>query len=256
MSFIRKLIIVLVGISLALLVTVLLLSPDTIYSLAFSIRETSVLIRLPVAILIDVLVLIILIVLVRSEGASTPSGGLKVKAQGAITDVSIESARDRILRAVRAVPDVISAQGEVKAVRGKADVDLDVLVSRESINLPEKQKEIDRALRQVINKQLGLQMSGKPRVHIRMDDEPSAQLTPDPALPPAVAVPVAIPEATPVVSTEAPVIVPAVSAPEAEAAKSDTSLIQQNETEVKADEAIAYPGTMNLRADSEENDKH
>jgi hypothetical protein len=182
---------------------VLLLVPDAIAQFAFNLSATSALIRLPAAILIDALVLVIVVVLVRSERNSRPATGLIVKAQGAIADVSIESARERILRAVRAVPDVLSAETDIKAVRGKADVDLEVAVSRESVNLPEKQREIDRALRQVVSKQLGLQLAGKPRVHLRMSDEAPAIPEPPPSLPSLVPEPVkletpaAVPEPTP-----------------------------------------------------------
>lgn len=226
MSFVRKLIIVLVGVSLGLLVTVLLINPATIRALAESLETTSLLIRLPLVILIDVVILGIIVVLVRSERQVRANDALIVKAQGVHADVSIDSARERLLRAVRDVPDVISAQAEVKAVRGKADIDLGVVVSRESQSLPEKQKEIDRALRQVINKQLGLQMAGKPRVHIRMEDGalPAAVPTaaaptvePAPVIVPAVVeapvVPVLVPEATP----EA-VVLPAETEDKAEAA--------------------------------------
>ena len=177
-------------------------------------------------ILIDVVILGIIVVLVRSERQVRANDALIVKAQGVHADVSIDSARERLLRAVRDVPDVISAQAEVKAVRGKADIDLSVVVSRESQSLPEKQKEIDRALRQVINKQLGLQMAGKPRVHIRMEDAalPAGVPTiaapvpePAPVIVPAVVdapvVPVLVPEATP----EA-VVLPAETEDKAEAA--------------------------------------
>lgn len=230
MSFIRKLIIVLVGVSLALLVTVLLLSPDAIMSLAFNIRDTSALIRLPLAIIIDVIVIALIVLLVRNERTPTAVGGLTVKAQGAHADVSIESARERILRAVRDVPDVLSAQVEVKAIRGKADVDLDVLVSRHSINIPEKQKEIDRALRQVINKQLGLQMAGKPRVHIRMDDEPSAAVAP---------------QVTPVLAPPAPVV---------EAPKTETVVVAEPVVEPKPDASESYTETMLIRSKPEDDE--
>lgn len=232
MSFIRKLIIVLVGVSLALLVTVLLLSPDAIMSLAFNIRDTSALIRLPLAIIIDVIVVALIVLLVRNERTPTAVGGLTVKAQGAHADVSIESARERILRAVRDVPDVLSAQAEVKALRGKADVDLEVLVSRESMSIPEKQKEIDRALRQVINKQLGLQMAGKPRVHIRMDDEPAA----------------AVASFTPPVT---PVLVP--PAPVVEAPKPETVVVVEPVVESKPDTSDTYTETMLIRTKPEDN---
>ncbi len=181
MTLIRKIIIVLVGLSLAILITVLLVNPDVIATLAQSLSSTSALIRLPLAILIDAVILAVLTILVRETRPARPAGGLMVKAQGAIADVSVESATDRILRAVRNVPDVLSASATVKALHGKTDVDLDVVVARASKSLPDKQKEIDRALRQVINKELGLQMAGKPRVHIRMDDEASLNPPPVPS---------------------------------------------------------------------------
>lgn len=231
MSFVRKLIIVLVGASLGLLVTVLLLNPTSIISLAANLETTSILIRLPLVILIDVVILAIIVVLVRSERQPRPNDALIVKAQGVHADVSIDSARERLLRAVRDVPDVISAQAEINAVRGKADIDLDVVVSRESTSLPDKQKEIDRALRQVINKQLGLQLAGKPRVHIRMEDAalpvgaPTADVPapePEPVVVPvatdAPVMPVLVPEATP----EA-VVLPAETGDKAEAVPTDSA---------------------------------
>ncbi len=198
-TLIRKIIIVLAGISLALLITVLLLDPFSVSVLALNINLTSVLIRLPAAILIDLIVLAVVVVLVRSERVPRPaSTGLMVKAQGAIADVSVESARERILRAVRAVPDVLAAEADVKAIRGRADVDLDVSVSKESTSLPDKQREIDRALRQVINKELGLQMAGQPRVHIRMgNDEKLFTSEPSAAIPAATTVTPPVGEALP-----------------------------------------------------------
>ncbi len=228
MSFVRKLIIVLVGISLGLLVTVLLLNPASILALAANLNSTSLLIRLPLTILIDVIVLAIIVVLVRSERSSNGSG-LMVKAPGAIADVSIESARERILRAVSAVPDVVSAEAEVKAVRGKADVELEVVVSSASTNLPEKQKEIDRALRQVINKQLGLQIAGKPRVHIRMEGETSLASAPS-----LIPVPVTAP---PVTETPAE----AAATPEVVLVQETTMATPRYEPIVPAEQPVSLP---------------
>lgn len=190
MSIIRNLIVILVGISLAILITMILLDPSAIAALALNLSEASVLIRLPLAILLVLLIIAVIVVFVRSGRPAGSASGLIVKAQGAIADISIDSARDRMLRAVRAVPDVIAADADLKAVRGKADVDLNVVVSRESSSLPEKQREIDRALRQVVQKELGLQLAGKPRVHIRMDTEPAAAQAPvAPEPPPALPLP-------------------------------------------------------------------
>ena len=229
MALVRRVIIVLVGISLALLVTVLLLNPESISLLASNLILTSGLIRLPIAILIDVVIVAVIAVLVRGERTPQPAGGLIVKAQGAITDISVDSARERMLRAVRDVPGVISAEAAVKAVRGKADVDLDVVVSHEeSTSLPDKQREIDRALRQVINKQLGLQVSGKPRVHIRIDGE--KPLVASSELPAPTPVVTAVEPATP-----APIVIPEVKdeVPQPIVAKDTMSL--RPETEVKSD---------------------
>jgi len=229
LALVRRVIIVLVGISLAILVTVLFLNPESISNLAFNLTITSGLIRLPLAILIDVVILAVIVVLVRGERTPQPSGGLIVKAQGAITDISIDSARDRVLRAIREVPGVLSAEATVKALRGKADVDLDVVVSRASTNLPDKQREIDRALRQVINKQLGLEMAGKPRVHMRMDDEKPTTLAAE------------LPAPAPVV----PVVEPATPEPVVSEVK--------DEVKEEAPESMAVKDTMSLRPDSEAN---
>lgn len=226
MNVVRKIIIALVGLSLALLLTVLLLNPESIRQLALSLGDTSALIRLPVAVLIDALILVIVMILVRADRSAHPASGLIVKAQGAIADVSVESARDRILRAVRTVPDVLSAEAEIKAVRGKADVDLEVVVARESSSLPEKQKEIDRALRQVVNKQLGLQLAGKPRVHLRMSDElPEPE---PPALPTALPTTLAAtPTPAPTATTELPAEPTPAEAPPPESV--DTMSLRQND---------------------------
>lgn len=209
MALVRRFVIMLVGIALALLMTVLLLNPESLASFANNLTETSLLVRLPLAILLDAILLAVLVIVQRGERAPRSTTGLAVKAKGAITDVGIDSARDRILRAVRDVPDVLSASATVKPVRGKADVELEVVVSHDSGSVPDKQREIDRALRQVINKQLGLQMSGKPRVHIRLDDE-KVEALPDPVVPaspePPAAVVVAVPVEEDVVAESEPML--------------------------------------------------
>src|SRR5262249_7529851 len=93
------------------------------------------------------------------------------RGSGAVTEVSIESARERILKAVSDVPDVVAAEASVKPVRGRADIELQVTVFGHDVKLPDKQRDINRALKQVIDKQLGLEMAGQPRIHIRIHGE-------------------------------------------------------------------------------------
>lgn len=238
MAFVRKIVIVVVGISLALLMTVLLLNPDSLASFANNLSETSALVRIPVAVLLDAFLLAVIVILLRGERTPRSTTGLAVKAKGAIADVGIDSARDRILRAVRDVPDVLSASAIVKPVRGKADVELEVVVSHDSMSVPDKQREIDRALRQVINKQLGLQMAGKPRVHIRMDDERVEALPPVTPAPPEPPAAVVVVPAEPVIEEVVAAPEPILEAPELEpealpdaAADGETPVVKEEESD-------------------------
>jgi hypothetical protein len=162
--------VILIGVSLALLVAVLLLSPSTIVDLATSLGDTSLVVRLPLAVIIIVIILALVYLLLRGERIRKDEG-LHVRAGGALADVSIDSARMRILKAVREVRGVVSSDAQVRALRGKADVEVDVVITSDNTDIPAKHKEIDRALNQVINKQLGLRMAGKPKVHLRFEHE-------------------------------------------------------------------------------------
>ncbi len=179
LKLLRNILLILVAVSFAILVGVLLILPGTIVDIAESLTQVSLLIRLPIAILLVVLVIALPFLIIRAERERhRAEESLQVRASGALADVSIESARTRIVKAVREVPNVVRAEAVVRALKGRADVDLDVVVSGDQTNIPRKQHEIDRALRQVINKQLGLQMAGKPKVHLRFENEEPAVTAP------------------------------------------------------------------------------
>ncbi len=180
MNFLGRVYLLLVTILLVVLLTIFLLSPQTVGGWAGNVAEVLPVLRIVVAVLLDAVLLALLYVQVR-PARRPAAAGLMMRASGAVTEVSVESARERILRAVSDVPDVVSVEARVVPLRGKADLDLDVEVLGEDVRLPDKQKEINRALKQVINKQLGLQMAGRPRVHIRLYGE-----KPRPAAPPKI----------------------------------------------------------------------
>lgn len=186
MRFIDRILAVVVTLILIGLITVVAIAPDSLRVALAGIEEVNLVLRVAVVVILNILILIGLFLALR--GPRKEITGLAVRAPGAYTDVSIESARKLILAAVEAVPDVVSATATVKAISGKADVDMHVQVTGSDIHVPRKQKEINRALRQVINKQLGLQMRGRPRVHIYLHGEQptvSAETvsTPSPVLP-------------------------------------------------------------------------
>ncbi len=152
-----------------------------------SISELSPVLRLAITIVIDLFLLLLMYLQVRPDPGSKVNG-LVMRGSGAITEVSVESARDRILKAVSDVADVVSVEASVKPVRGRAEIEMQVAVLGHDVKLPAKQKEIDRALRQVIDKQLGLQMAGQPRIQLRIHGEPELK-PPVIAAPPPVVVP-------------------------------------------------------------------
>jgi hypothetical protein len=170
LNFLRRVYLLLLGLLLVIMVTLLLLSPQAVGSWVGSISELSPVVRIAITVVVDLFLLALMYLQVRPDPGSKVNG-LLMRGSGAVTEVSVESARERILKAVNDVPDVISAEATVKPVRGKAEIEMQVVVMGDDVRLPNKQKDINRALRQVIDKQLGLQIAGQPRIHIRIHGE-------------------------------------------------------------------------------------
>lgn len=239
MNLLRRLLVLIYGLALLALVTVALLFPEVIANALLAFGDTSQTARAIVVAVIDLAIVIALFLVIRSPRREELDG-LIVKTPGARADINIASARDLILKAVRDVPNVVSAEAKLTAPAGRADIDLAVEVVGSDVNVPNKQREIDRALRQVALKQLGLQLATQPRVHIQLVTEeelrareaafqphplppepPAASAretwTPAPAVTPApeawTAAPVeaVAPAVTPVAETTAPPAEPVVS---------------------------------------------
>ncbi len=183
MNILRRLIVLLMGLILTGVVAVIFLFPQGVSVWAASISEWSWVIRVLLAVLIGAALLLLTVALIRPD-PRVKLPGLVMRTSGALADVSVESARERILKAVSDVKDVVSVEAQVKPVQGRADVELDVTVFGHDVQLPAKQKEINRAISQVIDKQLGLRMAGQPRVHIRIHTEEGAKPSTVVAAPP------------------------------------------------------------------------
>lgn len=181
MHVLKRIALILIGLLLFAFVTVIFLVPDLLVALGENIAAVALVARIIIAVIIDAVLLALVYTQVR-PAPKVPETGLMVKASGAITDISIESAKERILRVVRTVPDVMSASANLEAIHGKANIELDVVVTGIQVNVPKKQKEINQALRQVIEKQLGLQLASRPRVHIILHDEGQLTKSEAPAL--------------------------------------------------------------------------
>lgn len=186
MSLLRRISLILLGLLLVVIVTLVLLVPDLLVRIGTSLAQISPIIRTALVIVANVLILAVLYLQIRPTPRAN-SNGLIVKASGVLADVSPESAQQRIVKAVRSVQNVVSADAKLETISGKADIEMDVGVVGDNVNVPQKQKEIDRALRQVVLKQLGLQLASRPRIHIQLLTEeeiaPPPRVTP-PSPPP------------------------------------------------------------------------
>lgn len=248
MNFLRRIYLLLVSLLLIIVVTALLLSPETVISWVGSISEITPLIRILLAVVFGLLLLALMYIQIRPDPLRNMSG-LMMRGSGAVTEVSIESARERILKAVSEVPDVISAEADVKPINGKADIELQVVVFGHDVKLPTKQKEINRALKQVIDKQLGLRMAGQPRIHIRLQGRESSK--PATASPPPVVVPPVMVEKEPLPSVPAPQVVESPKEPEPEVEQDAGSLFggwrlggdRKDEEVESGDATIELPST-------------
>ncbi len=212
MNFITRLLLILAVITLLVGVTVLLVSPQAVIAIAEGLNSVDTAgraIQLLLALLIDLLLLGLLYQLLRRA----VSRGLMVRARGARTEVSIDSVRRQIMAQISQLPDVLDAQTEVRAERGNARVTLRVRATPD-ITVPDKQNEINRALRQVVEKQMGLRLAGPPVIHIEL------QTSKEPPEPPAeVAVP-PVPRPTPRPQPEPPPAPPVAEVRPAEPEKS------------------------------------
>lgn len=109
-------------------------------------------------------------------GRKAPTKGLVIKGSGgAVTSIDVKSVHDRIVQALENLSGIDTVDVSVKSVRGKANIEAQVSVSHSSINVPDKQKEIVRALQQVVEKQLGVRLAENPKVEILLKDDGRAK---------------------------------------------------------------------------------
>lgn len=171
MIFLRRVAFVVVAFLLVAFASIALLSPNAVGDFFYDIGEMPGFIRL-------ILVLLIYGVIAGvgymrfTRPPQHQVKGLVVQSVGSVTALSIESAHDRILKAIKELPGVAAADVSIKAVYGKADIGLNVVIDGDGKTLPERQKTINRTLEQVVKKQLGLKMAQPPTVQISFSDAP------------------------------------------------------------------------------------
>src|SRR5687768_2177313 len=100
LNFFRRILLIVLGLLLVALITVVLLVPDTLVTIGQNLTQISPIIRTALVIVANVLVLAVLYLQVRPLPHANPNG-LIVRTSGALADVSLDSAQQRILAAVR-----------------------------------------------------------------------------------------------------------------------------------------------------------
>jgi hypothetical protein len=204
MKILLRLIAGLAALALVALLTAVLIAPASAVSVLNALEEVSVVLRLALVVVIYALLLGLLILRLRAPRGHRGDDMLTVNVGGAVTAITVESARERVLKAVREVADVGAVNAGLVSARGRADIELDVTMKSDEVNIPAKQREISRAIEQVIKKQLGLRMAGPARINIRLSE-------PKPLVPAASSLPsVVVAPPTPVVSPPAPAVPPVV----------------------------------------------
>jgi len=187
-NLLRKALFVLGVLALAVVVTILLVSPQIVVDFATRLATAEPVLR-AAQVLIAVLLDAILIAVIYRTLFPGRIEGLTVRARGARTAVSLDSVQRQINTAVAQITDVLAVQTDVVADQGNVRLALRVR-TRPDIIVPEKQKEINRILRQVVEKQLGLRLAGPAVIHIALsadEYEPTEQratLITDEYLPP------------------------------------------------------------------------
>lgn len=147
-------------------VTALFAAPQLVANLAQNLSATSGGTRtalIVAAVVIDLLLAAVAVRIIRPPKKDE----LMVRTRGAKTQVSVDSVQRQINTRIAQVSDVLHVHTDVEVTKGSARVELHVR-TRPDIMIPEKQKEIGRVLRQLVEKQMGLRLASDPLIHIAL----------------------------------------------------------------------------------------
>ncbi len=157
-----------VGVIIGLFWLIFLLVP---HSLAEVVMSWPMLLRVLIVIAIELLLSWFLYLRLRREPLD--STVFSTQASGSINEIGVESVGERLKTVVEKLADIVVANMTISNVGGRADVEMDVTLVNRDINLPEKERELNRTIQQVIQKQLGLQLAGTPRIYLRFEGRSS-----------------------------------------------------------------------------------
>ena len=167
MALIRKATLVFSEILLLVAATAFLMLPEYVIDAVEILADLNYWLRLVIVVII--FVLIVLAVIAQLRGAERYRGAeLTVQAGDSNTTVTAESLRQRLQRGILDLSDIETVECEVKGQGGKALINMGVMTSKDEINIPEKQREIDRVIKLIAVKQMGVQLAEPAVINIRL----------------------------------------------------------------------------------------
>ncbi|GAB4572220.1 MAG: hypothetical protein Kow0077_11000 [Anaerolineae bacterium] len=166
-NFFKRLLSMLAVLILMVVTTAVLATPQLVADLATRLSEetpaTTRTMMVVAALVIDLVLAAVLVRIIRPRKEDE----LQVRARGAKAKVSLDSVQRQINARIAQVSDVLHVHTDVEVTSGAASVELNVR-TRPDIVIPEKQKEISRVLRQLVEKQMGLRLAGEPIIHLAL----------------------------------------------------------------------------------------
>jgi hypothetical protein len=166
LKLLRRILTIIGIVLIMLVVTLFLAAPQIIVDLATRLYESSPALRamqVLAALLIDALLITVIYRIIRPP----LDPGLVVHARGAKAKVSTDSVQRQINARIAQVSDILDVQAEVEVEGSAARVTLNIR-TRPDINVPEKQREVSRILRQLVEKQMGLKLAGLAVIHMTL----------------------------------------------------------------------------------------
>ncbi len=173
-KFLRGLVVVLGEFILLVLLVTLLIFPQSAREVADLIESLPMLTRALLVTFFSVLILIAILAQLNRQPRQT-KGGVIVNMGDRNTLLDNESVRRGILKVVNQIELVESTEVEARSTNGRAAIVVNVKLSMSGakINLPKKQREIDRAIKQVVIKQLGVRLAHAPAINISFVETPT-----------------------------------------------------------------------------------
>lgn len=166
-KFLRGLVVVFGEFILLVMLVTLLIFPQSARELATMIESYNTVTRVLLVALLTIFIVIGMVVQLNRQPRQT-KGGVIVNMGDRNTLLDNESVRRGILKVVSQIELVESAEVEARSINGRASVVVNAKLnmSGEKINLPKKQREIDRAIKQVVIKQLGVRLAHAPAINV------------------------------------------------------------------------------------------